>query len=41
MSIIRQLCDTVIVMDAGKLLAEGAPEKVLSDKAVIEAYLGE
>lgn len=41
MNIIRKLCDTVIVMDAGKLLAEGAPEKVLSDKAVIEAYLGE
>lgn len=41
MSIIRQLCDTVIVMDAGKVLATGTPEKVLSDKNVIEAYLGE
>jgi ABC-type branched-subunit amino acid transport system ATPase component len=41
MNIIRQLCDTVIVMDAGKVLAEGTPEKVLSDKEVIEAYLGE
>ncbi len=41
MSIIRQLCDTVIVMDAGKVLATGTPEKVLSEKEVIEAYLGE
>lgn len=41
MSIIRQLCDTVIVMDTGKVLAQGVPEKVLSDKKVIEAYLGE
>lgn len=41
MTIIRKLCDTVIVMDAGKVLATGTPEKVLSDKEVIEAYLGE
>jgi branched-chain amino acid transport system ATP-binding protein len=40
MAVIRELCDYVIVMDAGKLLAEGAPERVLADKAVIEAYLG-
>lgn len=41
MTIIRQLCDTVIVMDAGKVLSTGTPEEVLSDKKVIEAYLGE
>jgi ABC-type branched-subunit amino acid transport system ATPase component len=41
MAIIRELCDTVIVMDAGKVLASGTPEVALSDKAVIEAYLGE
>jgi branched-chain amino acid transport system ATP-binding protein len=40
MALIRELCDHVIVMDAGKLLAEGAPTDVLSNKAVIEAYLG-
>ncbi len=41
MNIIRNLCDYLIVMDAGKLLAEGNPEKVLSEKIVLEAYLGE
>lgn len=41
MTIIRQLCDIVIVMDAGKVLATGTPEEVLSDKKVVEAYLGE
>jgi branched-chain amino acid transport system ATP-binding protein len=41
MTIIRQLCDAVIVMDAGKVLATGTPEEVLSDKKVVEAYLGE
>lgn len=41
MALIRELCDHVIVMDAGKLLAEGVPSEVLSNKEVIEAYLGD
>jgi len=41
MELIRELSDTVLVMDEGKLLAEGEPEKVLAEKEVIEAYLGE
>jgi branched-chain amino acid transport system ATP-binding protein len=41
MQIIRELCDHVVVLDAGEWLAEGTPEKVLSQKNVIEAYLGE
>ncbi|MFA5936361.1 MAG: ABC transporter ATP-binding protein [Candidatus Paceibacterota bacterium] len=41
MSVIRDLCDYLIVMDAGKLLAEGNPEKVLEKQVVLEAYLGE
>lgn len=41
MNLIRELSDYVFVMDEGKLLAEGEPEKVLAKKEVIEAYLGE
>jgi ABC-type branched-subunit amino acid transport system ATPase component len=41
MDLIRELSDTVIVVDAGALLAVGKPESVLSRKDVIEAYLGE
>ena len=41
MEIIRELCDYAIVMDSGKLLAQGKPEEVLKKKEVAEAYLGE
>lgn len=41
MDLIRELSDHVIVLDEGKLLAEGIPEKVLNQRDVIEAYLGE
>lgn len=40
MDLIRELSDHVYVLDAGQLLAEGKPNEVLEDKAVIEAYLG-
>lgn len=41
MDLIRELSDHVIVMDGGKLLAEGKPSEVLERRSVIEAYLGE
>ena len=41
MEIIRELSDRVIVMDSGEILAEGDPEKVLNQRNVIEAYLGD
>jgi hypothetical protein len=40
MDLIRSLCDHLIVLDAGKILAIGTPEKVLKQQNVIEAYLG-
>ena len=40
MDFIARLCDPVIVMAAGCVLAEGTIEEVKSDEAVIEAYLG-
>lgn len=40
MGLIREICDYVIVMNEGKLLAEGKPADVLKKREVIEAYLG-
>ncbi|HYC34413.1 MAG TPA: ABC transporter ATP-binding protein [Candidatus Paceibacterota bacterium] len=41
MDIIRELCDYCIVLDEGKLLAEGETKDVLKRSDVMEAYLGE
>ncbi len=41
MDLIRELSDHVIVMDSGRLLAEGSAAEVLERRDVVEAYLGE
>ena len=41
MDAIRTLCDRVVVMNAGRLLAEGLPADVLANPDVVTAYLGE
>jgi branched-chain amino acid transport system ATP-binding protein len=41
MRVIVGVCDRVIVLHFGKLLAEGTPDQVLQDSRVVEAYLGE
>jgi len=41
MDLIRDLCDHLVVMDAGEVLVEGSPDDVLKRKDVVEAYLGE
>jgi branched-chain amino acid transport system ATP-binding protein len=41
MDAIRSLCGYCVVMNAGAKIAEGAPQKVLSDREVIRAYLGD
>jgi branched-chain amino acid transport system ATP-binding protein len=40
MQAVMGLCETITVMNFGKLLAEGTPEHVRTNPAVIEAYLG-
>jgi branched-chain amino acid transport system ATP-binding protein len=40
MDFIGRLCDPVIVMAEGKVLAQGTVDQVKNDERVIEAYLG-
>jgi branched-chain amino acid transport system ATP-binding protein len=40
MDFIMRLCPRVICMVEGKVLAEGKPEEVQANRAVLEAYLG-
>jgi len=40
MDFIARLCDPVIVMAEGKVLAKGAAAHIMENEAVIEAYLG-
>lgn len=40
MQMVRHIADWVIVMAEGKVVAEGAPDEVMKNPAVIDAYLG-
>ncbi len=39
MKVIRQICDEVYVLDAGKIIAQGPPEETLQQEEVLKAYL--
>jgi branched-chain amino acid transport system ATP-binding protein len=40
MELVRSVCERIIVMDAGEIVAQGTFDEVASDPLVVEAYLG-
>ncbi|MBY8977948.1 ABC transporter ATP-binding protein [Rhodobacteraceae bacterium NNCM2] len=41
MALIMEVCDRIVVLNFGSKIAEGTPEEIRNNKAVIDAYLGE
>jgi branched-chain amino acid transport system ATP-binding protein len=40
MSLVLSVCDHIVVLEFGKVIARGSPDEVRRDRRVVEAYLG-
>ena len=40
MDVVRDISDWVVVMAEGKIIAEGTPDAIAANQAVVDAYLG-
>ncbi len=41
MGLVLDVCDRVVVLDFGQVIADGSPEEIRNDERVIAAYLGD